>query len=75
MHPPMNEIRHTETDTFLLILNDVDIVRVGALLGLRARPAHRHDVKLVDSFIQSDVPFQESQSAMLVTTMPNVLPQ
>ena len=64
-----------DTDTFLLILSDPDIVRVGALLGLRARPAHRHDVKLVDSFIHSDIPFTESQQAWLITTLPNVRPQ
>jgi hypothetical protein len=68
----MDETPHTETDTFLLILSDLDIVRVGALLGLRARPAHRHDVKLVDSFIQSDVPFTESHQSWLITTLPNV---
>ena len=71
----MNEIHHSDTDTFLLVLNDLDIVRVGALLGLRARPSHRHDVKLVDSFIQSDVPFEESQRNLLVTTMPNLRSQ
>ena len=68
----MNENPATDTDTFLLILNDRDIVRVGALLGLRARPAHRHDLKLVDSFIESDTPFVQGQQPMLVTSLPNV---
>jgi hypothetical protein len=71
----MNETCHTDTDTFLLILSDLDIVRVGALLGLRARPAHRHDVKLVDSFIESDVPFTDGQQSWLITSVPNVRPQ
>jgi len=71
----MNESVQTDTDTFLLILSDLDIIRVGALLGLRARPAHRHDVKLVDSFIESDVPFNDGQQSWLITTVPNVLPQ
>ena len=54
----MNETTPTtDTDTFLLVLNDPEFVRVGALLGLRARATHQADSHLVDSFIDSDVQF------------------
>jgi len=72
----MNETTSTtETDTFLLVLNDPEFVRVGALLGLRARATHQADSQLVDSFIDSDVQFSGARRKLLVTSVPNVLPQ
>ena len=75
-HPAMNETSSTtETDTFLLVLNDPEFVRVGALLGLRARATHQADSHLVDSFIDSDVQFSGACRKLLVTSVPNILPQ
>jgi hypothetical protein len=73
----MNETHssETETDTFLLVLNDLDFVRVGALLGLRARPSNSEDTMLVDSFIDSDIQFGTLRRGMLITSLPNILPQ
>jgi len=74
--PAMNETSSTtDTDTFLLVLNDPEFVRVGALLGLRARATHQADSHLVDSFIDSDVQFSGARRKLLVTSVPNVLPQ
>jgi hypothetical protein len=72
----MNETAPTtETDTFLLVLNDPEFVRVGALLGLRARATDQADSQLVESFLDSDVRFSGARRSMLVTSVPNVLPQ
>jgi hypothetical protein len=72
----MNETTSTtDTDTFLLVLNDPEFVRVGALLGLRARATDQADSQLVDSFIDSDVQFSGARRKLLVTSVPNILPQ
>jgi hypothetical protein len=68
----MNEPSRTETDTFLLVLNDPEFVRVGALLGLRARPSTPDDSALVDSFLDSDCLFTGSGSGLLVTSLPDI---
>jgi hypothetical protein len=72
----MNETTPTtDTDTFLLVLNDPEFLRVGALLGLRARTTDQADSQLVDSFIDSDVQFSGARRKLLVTSVPNLLPQ
>ncbi|HEY8515737.1 MAG TPA: hypothetical protein VIS07_09520 [Candidatus Binatia bacterium] len=72
----MNETTtSTETDTFLLVLNDPEFVRVGALLGLRARATDQADSRLVESFIDSDVQFSSGRRSLLVTSLPNIPPQ
>ncbi|MBM4265806.1 MAG: hypothetical protein FJ144_04205 [Deltaproteobacteria bacterium] len=72
----MNERSQPDsTDAFLLSLEDPEFIRVGALLGLRARPASNHDTALVDSFLDSDFLFSGSRRAVLVTSVPNLPPQ
>lgn len=71
----MDEPTPTDTDAFLLNLDEQDFVRVGAMLGLRARPATTHDVALVDQFLDSDFLFSGRKKPVVVTSVPNLLPQ
>jgi hypothetical protein len=71
----MNEPRTSDTDAFLLVLNDPEFLRVGFLLGLRARPSSQHDSALVDSFLDSDFLFSGTRRAILVTSLPDIPPQ
>lgn len=71
----MREPGIADTDAFLLNLEEDEFVRVGAMLGLRARPSTSHDVALVDTFLESDALFGGQRRPALVTTTPHVLPQ
>ena len=68
---PMEESPPVDTDAFLLNLDENEFVRVGAMLGLRARPAEPRDSVIVDRFLDSDFLFRSSDSPSLVTRMPN----
>jgi len=71
----MTEPTPTDTDAFLLNLDEHEFVRVGAMLGLRARPATTHDVALVDQFLDSDFLFTGNREPVLVTSVPDLPPQ
>lgn len=71
----MSDPKPTDTDAFLLNLEEHEFVRVGAMLGLRARPSTSHDVALVDKFLDSDMLFSGQRKPVLVTSTPNLLPQ
>ncbi len=71
---PMSEPKPADTDAFLLNLEEHEFIRVGAMLGLRARPATTHDVALVDQFLDTDGLFG-SRRPVLVTSTPNLPPQ
>ncbi|MFP6663851.1 MAG: hypothetical protein VCC00_06610 [Deltaproteobacteria bacterium] len=71
----MNGIGTPETDTFLLVLDESDFASVGALLGLRARPASASDTRLVESYLEGDLPFGNPKQSLLVTSLPNIRPQ
>ena len=68
----MNGIGTPETDSFLLVLDDADFASVGALLGLRARPASPSDTTLVESWLDGDTPFTKPATNLLVTAMPGI---
>ncbi len=66
---------HVEADALLLLLDDSDILRLGALLGLRARAAGCADAALVDAFIDSDdTPFRRSGQRLLLSALPHARP-
>ena len=71
----MDDPTPADTDAFLLNLDEQDFVRVGAMLGLRARPATTHDLALVDQFLDTDFLFSGQRQAILVTSLPDVMPQ
>jgi len=71
----MDATKPTDTDAFLLNLDEHDFIRVGAMLGLRARPATTHDVALVDEFLDSDFLFSGQKNPVVVTSVPNLRPQ
>ena len=71
----MRDPKPTDTDAFLLNLEEHEFVRVGAVLGLRARPATTHDVAMVDQFLDSDFLFNGNKSQILVTSTPDLPPQ
>lgn len=73
--PLMSEPRPTDTDAFLLNLEEHEFIRVGAMLGLRARPATSHDVALVDQFLDGDVLFGPNHKPVLVTSTRDLPPQ
>ena len=70
----MSASSHLETGTLLLLLNDREFLRVGALVGLRARTSNREEVALVDQFIDSDIPRQE-RPRIFISALPNVRSQ
>ena len=61
-----------ETDAFLLVLDETDFASVGALLGLRARPASPFDARLVDSYLEEEFPLGDSSADLLITTLPDI---
>jgi hypothetical protein len=67
----MSATSNLETGTLLLLLNDREFLRVGALVGLRARTSNRQEVALVDQFIDSDIPRQEGRR-IFVSAIPNL---
>lgn len=71
----MSEPKPADTDAFLLNLEQHEFVRVGAVLGLRARPSTSHDVALVDQFLDGDFLFSGTRKPVLVTSTPNLPPQ
>jgi hypothetical protein len=71
----MKGIGTPETDTFLLVLDQVDFASVGALLGLRARPASPFDTELVESYLAGDLPFGKPREPLLITSLPGIRSQ
>lgn len=70
----MSATSHLETGTLLLLLNEREFLRVGAIVGLRARTSNRQEAALVDQFIDSDVPRQQSRR-ILISAIPNLRSQ
>lgn len=71
----MSDSTPTDTDAFLLNLEEHELFRVGAVLGVRARPATTDDVALVDQFLDTDFGFTGNKRAILITSVPDVMPQ
>lgn len=71
----MEEPKPTDTDAFLLNLEEHELFRVGAVLGLRARPATSHDVALVDEYLDGDFEFAGKKKPILITSVPDLPPQ
>jgi hypothetical protein len=70
----MSATSNLETDTLLLLLNEREFLRVGALVGLRARTSNRQEATLVDEFIESEIHWQEDRR-IFVSTIPNLRTQ
>jgi hypothetical protein len=70
----MSATSHLETGTLLLLLSEREFLRVGALVGLRARTSNRQEVALVDQFIDSDIPRQEGRR-IFISAIPNLRSQ
>ena len=68
----MNGTDNSQSDSFLLVLDEKDFVSVGALLGRRARPASESDTTIVESWLDSDTPFSQRSANLLVTAMPGI---
>ena len=72
---PMDNLHSPETDCYLLSIDERDFADVAAVLGLRARPASPDDEALVDAYLREKDIFAESQTQLLITTVPNIRPQ
>jgi hypothetical protein len=71
----MDDPTPSEADAFLLALDERDFVRVGAMLGLRARPATSADTTLVEKYLENEFDFGSEPPNPLIATLSDVLPQ
>ena len=65
----------SETDSFLLAIDENEFAAVAALLGLRARPVGADDQVLVDAYLNENDLFSGPREPLRITTVPDVLPQ
>jgi hypothetical protein len=70
----MSATSNLETGTLLLLLNEREFLRVGALVGLRARTSNRQEAALVDQFIDSDLGRHDNRR-FFVSVPPNLRSQ
>ena len=69
----MSASSNPETGTLLLLLDEREFLRVGALVGLRARTSDRKEAALIEDFIERDMP-RRDKPRYFVSAPPNLRP-
>lgn len=69
----MSASSNLETGTLLLLLNEREFLRVGALVGLRARTTDKKEAALVEDFIERDMP-RRDKPRYFISALPNLRP-
>jgi len=74
----MTELFTAQADALLLLLDESEFLDIGAVIGLRSRPAAGEDSRIIDEYLDSEVaemPIGESRQKVLLGYMPDLLPQ